>query len=133
VSVRQLLKPTISQITILPSKMQCCRVHHYFIFNSSITNKAYHATPDPKLSTKVQAEILPWSPPPISILLKSRCMLPMTKGAHTIPSYGQRIRTGKLSNYRTTHGTMVISSTKLNNGLLITTSNPYLATLKSKS
>jgi hypothetical protein len=108
------------------------KVHHYLISNSGIENEAYHATLNPKLSTKIHAERLSWSPPPISVLLKSSCMLPMTELANTIPAYGQRIKTGNLSNYRTTHGTMVISSIQLNNGLLITTSNPHLASLKSK-
>ena len=71
-------------------------------------------------------------PPPISVLLKSSRMLPMTEWTNTIPAYGQRIKIGNLSNYRTTHGTTVISSIQLNNGLLITISNPHLGSLKSK-
>jgi hypothetical protein len=87
---------------------------------------------NPKVSTKIHAERFPWSPPPISVLLKSSRMLPMTEWTNTIPAHGQRIKIGNLSNYRITHGTMVISSIQLNNGLLITTSNPHLDSLKSK-
>jgi hypothetical protein len=102
------------------------RVHHHLVSNSDIANEAYHATMNPKLSTKIHAERFLWSPPPISVLLRSSRMLPMTEWANTIPAYGQRIKIGNLSNYRTTHGTI-----QLNNELLITTSNPPLASLKS--
>jgi hypothetical protein len=110
----------------LPSEMTYRKVHHHLISNSGIANEAYHATMNPKLSTRIHAERFLWSPPPISVLLKSSRMLPMTEWANTIPAYGQRIKIGNLSNYRTTHGTI-----QLNNGLPITTSNPHLASPKS--
>ncbi len=119
ISIGQLLKPTIPQITTPPSEMNYTKVHHFLISNSSIANEAYHTTMNPKVSTKIHAERFPWSPPPISVLLKSSRMLPMTEWTNTIPAYGQRIKIGNLSNYRTTHGTTVISSIQLNNGLLI--------------
>jgi len=110
----------------LPSEMNYRKVHHYLTSNSGIANEAYHATMSSKLSTKTHAERFLWSPPPISVLLRSSRMLPMTEWANTIPAYGQRIKIGNLSNYRTSHDTI-----QLNNGLLITTSNPHLASVKS--